>query len=102
MSVLYIAGPMSGYPDKNEHLFLHAEERLRSLGYDVRNPLSVEGDGKSPWTWYMREGIKLLLESDAVAVLDDWECSMGARLEVQIAMSLQMQVKPVVRWPRVT
>jgi hypothetical protein len=48
----------------------------------------------------MRESLKLLMECDGIAVLDDWECSAGARLEVHIAGALMMPVKPIVKWGR--
>lgn len=98
VSVLYIAGPMTGYQDKNAAAFLHAEERLASIGYTVLSPWSLEGDGTQTWHWYMREGLRMLLRAEGVAVLEDWHCSVGAMLEVQVAQALQMPVKPVLRW----
>jgi hypothetical protein len=98
---LYIAGPMSGYDNKNLHWFNWAQDRLHLLGYETLNPASVEGDGTATWQWYMREGLEMLLQADGVAVLDDWECSAGARLEVQVAQALMIPVKPVLRWSHV-
>lgn len=96
---LYIAGPMSGYENKNLHWFLWAEERLRFLGYDVLNPAANETRGQSQ-NWYLREGLKLLLQCDGIAVLPGWECSFGSTLEVHVAQQLQMIVKPVVAWEK--
>ena len=45
MTVLYIAGPMSGWPESNYPLFHAAEEILREAGYEVINP-ARNGDGE--------------------------------------------------------
>jgi hypothetical protein len=103
---LYIAGPMTGLPDYNLDAFAIAATRLRACGYDARNPGSrgvIEG-----YTWrdYIRDGLSLLLFCEAVAVLDGWEQSKGATLEVHVARSLALPVEPVDHWlasaPRTT
>lgn len=103
MSTLYIAGPMSGLPHYNYPAFNRAEEELLAAGYTVLNPVDAEKDNPTPgqaqpWDWYMRKALAMVLAADGIAVLDGWECSRGARLEVEVAHSLRMPVLPLRRW----
>ena len=89
---IYLAGPMTGYPDLNFPLF-HAEAaRLRAHGYDVVNPAEINSDPNAPWTVCMRQDIAQLVTCHAIAVLPGWRRSRGASLEVGIAQALEMPV----------
>lgn len=100
---LYVAGPMSGLPDWNYPAFAEAAKALRVAGYMVENPgegyEGTEGtvDG---WTWedYLRRALRQMLTCEAVALLDGWESSKGARLEVATAEALSMPVRSVEEW----
>ncbi len=94
MKRIYVAGPMSGYEQHNFPLFNHYAARLRSLGYDVVNPVDINPDPGTPWEECMKKDIVQLLTCDSVAVLPGWECSRGASLEVSIAKALGMPVVP--------
>lgn len=92
MRRLYLAGPMSGYPEHNIPAFREAATRLRCLGFEVVSPAEGEGaeqDGRS-WEDWMRRDIKLLADCEAVACLPGWEQSRGATLETNIARDLGM------------
>lgn len=94
---LYIAGPMSGYPDCNYPEFNAAEYLLREKGFTVLNPAST-GEGDSHYVDLIRKDLLMLLECDGVAVLENWWESVGARNEVQVAGILKMPVRPVGEW----
>lgn len=100
--VVYVAGPMTGYPDFNYPAFNDAAEALLSAGYEVRNPVDSEQHndtgGHQTWSWYLRQALKMLVEADGVALLDGWEESRGARLEVHVAEQLGMDVRPLAKW----
>lgn len=99
---LYLAGPMSSYPDFNFPAFRAATARLRGSGYDVRSPHEwdeAEHGGRAPsereakpWSYYLRRDLALLIECEAVAVLPGWRESKGASLEVHVAQSLGMPI----------
>lgn len=97
--VVYIAGPMEGYENFNFPAFNAAAERLRDLGYDVRNP-AANGDinaadpnkATKPREWYLKRDLEWLLECDMVLVLEGWEMSRGARMEVQVARNLGLRI----------
>lgn len=106
MSRVYIAGPMTGLPQFNYPAFNAAARRLRALGHTVFNPAEIDpptpdqlrsGEVK-PWAYYMRSGIRLLMEAEAVALLPGWESSKGATLERSIAVALQMDVRDLATW----
>lgn len=91
---MYIAGPMSGYPDYNHAAFNKKASELHSLGFNVLNPAEIDGGSTNkPWDYYMRKAIALLVQADAVVVLDGWENSKGAKLELAIASALRMPVE---------
>ena len=91
---------MSGLPDFNYPAFFDAADVLDRAGFTVGNPAA---DGQVPgWSWeqYLRRALRLMLECDGVAVLDGWERSRGARLEVEVAEQIGMRVDSVEGWLR--
>ena len=91
---IYISGPISGttnYPQS----FKKASEYLRDLGNEVVDPTTIDPpSGRqingTTWDYYMREGIKLLMDCDRIYMLEGWENSEGASLEQRIALQLHM------------
>lgn len=96
MSTVYIAGPMTNYPQFNYPEFAYVATVLRSQGRDVRSPHEVDAGGEErSWEWYMRRTLQMMLECDEVVLLPGWEKSRGATLEKQVADALGM---PVSDW----
>lgn len=92
MTRVYISGKMTGVPDLNFPLFNAEADRLRSLGYEVVNPVEICEDPNTPWHDCMRADIKALLDCDVIALLDGWEDSQGAHLELHIAHRVGIKV----------
>lgn len=88
---LYISGPMSGYTDNNWPAFHAMEAHLQSLEYEVLNPAKV-GDPALSWQANMRRAITLMMQADALILLDGWQKSRGARTEVYLARKLEMPI----------
>lgn len=85
---VYISGPMTGYPDYNFPAFREAAEEFRSLGFEVEDPSEK---GVVPgWTWeqYLAYDLRVMLDCDAIYLLDGWEDSRGSRLECHVAKQL--------------
>lgn len=96
---LYIAGPMTGLPEFNYPAFFDAARRLEAVGVEPINPARVAGrEGCSSWLDYMRASLRDVAECDGIAVLPGWQDSRGAALEVHIARSLDLPVRPVEAW----
>lgn len=87
---LYLSGKMSGLVDDGKAAFDYEAARLRSLGFEVWNP--AEQEKQPSWEHYMRVDIAALCQCDGVAVLNNWQDSRGARLEVFIATELGIPV----------
>ena len=90
---VYISGPISGSPTYPQS-FEKAAEYLRHLGNEVVDPTTIDPPSEhtkgTTWDYYMREGIKLLMDCDRIYMLEGWENSEGATLEQRIALQLRM------------
>lgn len=95
---LYIAGPMTGLPEYNLPAFATAAVELDALGYQAVNPGRRDVIDGYTWHDYLRDGLHMLLDCDGVALLDGWENSRGAQLEVHVARSLTMPIRPLHGW----
>lgn len=83
---------MTGKKQHNYPKFFRAERRLKLGGYKVINPARLN-DAGDIWTDCLRNDIKhIVLHCDGIALLDDWMYSRGARLELAIALRLEMFV----------
>lgn len=107
MTSLYVAGPMTGLPEFNYPAFNTAADLPRERGYTVFNPtLDRPSPAADPpdmtWVDYMRAALAMVIKADGIALLGGWENSRGARLEVDVARALGMQVRRVAEWPGVT
>lgn len=92
--VVYISGPMTGYPDHNYPAFNDAAELLFDYGYDVVNPAD-NFDGRKDLTaeTYLREDVSQMAKRcNAIYYLPGWQNSAGARVEYAVARALGFAV----------
>lgn len=103
---LYVAGPMTGYPDLNFPAFHVKAAELRAAGHVVINPAEINGGAdelvacanmtpaelQAHWLACMRKDITALCTCDGIAMLDGWTRSKGATLEHHVAKSLGLLV----------
>lgn len=113
MKTIYIAGPMTGYPQFNAQQFDAVALALRSAGWDVSNP--VETDRKRGINCYAcdtgshdeledvsqeafcldetaRIACNEVVRCKAIYMLEGWEHSPGARAEHAIATWLKKEI----------
>lgn len=103
----YISGPITGLMNGNFDAFQNAQRKLEHDGYIVHNPHEIgieiyqrwsktppttESDKKQMWREFMRVDIRYLMQSDCVFLLDNWESSPGATLELTIAQKLGIPI----------
>lgn len=92
--LLYVAGPMAGYPELNHLAFYVAEEQLVAAGYEALNPARHGGIDAPPEAYldYLILGLRDVEKADGVALLPGWHASRGANVERVFAV---MSGKPV-------
>ena len=90
---LYLSGKMTGAPDLNFPLFYREANRLRSMGYEVVNPAELNPDPSASWHDCMKRDLKALLDCDSIVMLEGWEDSQGAHLELHIAHRVGIKVR---------
>lgn len=90
MSIIYIAGPMSGMENFNRTAFAIAARNLDAKGHTVLNP-AILPDGLT-YEHYMDIGLAMLRGSDAIYLLEGWEDSEGAKREFNLAVRLRLDI----------
>ena len=89
---IYISGKVTG----EDYLltvqkFKIYENCLKRKGYDVVNPMNhIEKD--TEWNEAMRKALIVMLDCDAIFLLDDWSESKGAKIEFKIAFDLNYKI----------
>lgn len=92
MKRIYLSGAMTGIPEHNFPAFNAEAARLRALGFDVVNPVDINPDVSTSWHECMRNDLAALLTCDTIALLDGWQGSAGAHLEMHIAHRIGMGI----------
>lgn len=98
MTLLYLAGPMSGIEDFNFPAFNRVEAELRTAGFEVYNPASLGVLTGWDWEDYLKDALRNMLACEAVALLDGWLASRGAMLEAYVAAQLSMPIRAWRHW----
>lgn len=82
--IVYIAGPMTGIPDYNRRAFWLMEHCLKMRNCRILTPAHYD-DLTLPYEWYMRMGLKMVLEANTLVMLNGWSNSKGANHEHRTA-----------------
>lgn len=97
--LLYLSGPMSGYPEFNFPAFFEAATQLQQRGYQVVNPAQLNAIGDA-WVDCIRRDLLALLDPrvKGLALLPGWMFSRGSQVERYVAYVLGLPVKSVEEW----
>lgn len=94
---VYVIGPVSGFPGLNREAFEEAARAIDRAGHEADVPhRHVPPDAE--WADAMRASVRAMLDCDAVAMLDGWQLSPGARIERGLARGIGMPCGPVSWW----
>ena len=93
---IYIAGPMTGYPNGNWDVFQAKETQLVSAGWEVINPARMDAEtgidpnsmGEYDYEDCARRDIDVLVNCDAIYMLAGFQFSKGACWERALAKHL--------------
>jgi hypothetical protein len=83
--IAYISGKITGLVDLNIPKFQKAEAKLIQMGFKTVNPHNIEHNHDKKWNSYMKKCLAALQGCDLVVVLDDWQKSRGACIEIWTA-----------------
>lgn len=94
---LYIAGQVTGIKNLNRPRFYAVASSLQRLGYETVVPHD-HVPAAATWHEAMEICLPLLLECDGLALIDGWQHSEGAMLEVKLARNLLIDTRGVKEW----
>lgn len=89
---IYLSGPMTGIPEFNYPAFNQAAAQLREKGYEVENPAENPAPESGAWVDWMRLAIKQMADCDTIVLLDGWQKSKGALIELKLAGDLGLSI----------
>lgn len=92
MKRIYLSGPMTGVVESNFPAFNTEAKRLRLIGYDVVNPAELNPGVNISWEECLRRDLAELLTCDTLALLEGWQKSAGAHLEMHVAHRIGMEI----------
>lgn len=89
---VYIAGRVTGLPhDQAEAKFKRAETLLRASNFIPVNPLK-HANQKCSYREAMKVLLPIMLDCDALLLLNDWMFSEGAQIEAQLARYVGLDI----------
>lgn len=85
----YISGPMSGKDNHNFEEFNQTASVLRDGGLTISNPAeNIGGSKNQSREWFMRLDLQKVMVCNYIVLLDGWDNSLGAKMEVIVADQL--------------
>lgn len=91
----YLSGPMAGYDDLNFPAFVKASEELRDAGVKIISPNELSPEVGIPATGedYLANDFAVMArDCQGIILLKGWPRSVGARAELEIALTLKWPV----------
>lgn len=89
---IYIAGAITGV-DNAKDVFDLAEARLSQHFVKVINPMKLNHNHNKEWESYMKVCLISLINCDYIYMTLGWEKSKGARLELNLAIDLGLEIR---------
>jgi hypothetical protein len=95
--VWYLSGPMTGYENFNYPAFQRATLHFRSMGMVIISPHEIPSPAteladEQMWEYYIAACLEEMKICNKIIMLEGWPESRGAKLELERALKLEMQV----------
>lgn len=95
--VIYLSGPMKGYPESNYPLFVRVSGILRDAGHTVYNPSEFKWDGTDHAQFPIRQAFCaysrfICLQACTIVLLPGWEKSLGVSAELALARNCKLDI----------
>lgn len=96
----YLSGPMKGYPELNFPAFEAAMQQLQDSGLKILSPHMLSPDKQNPTDQdYLAYDFEMMTKHcQGIILLKGWPRSVGARAELEIALTLQWPVYYYNSW----
>ena len=89
----YIAGKIGGLDEEQYTAkFNQAKQEVIQMGFTPVNPLELPHRHNRTWNDYMKEDLRELTKCDFIYVIRNWRDSNGAKVEVETAVNLGINV----------
>lgn len=90
---VYISGAIAHHDlCERKAAFEHAARYLDLKGFEAVNPFCNGLADDADWHEHMRADMRMLLDCDCIYMLQGWEHSKGAKLELDVASSCGIKV----------
>ncbi len=90
---MYLTGKITGLHVKDYTAsFNYWKKFFTKKGYKVISPIDLPHNHKPEWKEYLKEDIKALVDCDFLFAMNNWQDSKGAKLEVEIARTLDIEI----------
>lgn len=91
---LYISGAITGYDLKERENTFNKVEKSLSKEYEVVNPMKISKEigYDKPYDFYIEQDLKELSKCDCIYMIDGWEKSNGANIELKRAKELNLEI----------
>lgn len=91
-AVVYVSGPMSGYPNNNVERFNFVCSIFREKLKDVTVINPAEQDQNLSWEEVMKNDLDDVNRATHLAFLGGWNLSRGARMEMKLAIDRGIKI----------
>lgn len=95
MSKIYVSGKMTGIKDFNYPEFNRVTKALRKIGHEVVSPVEIcrhLDNTSASWQDYMDICLPAIDSCDTIYLLEGWEQSKGAKLELARAIEKELKI----------